>query len=69
MHYTEYTQKNGTVSIVKTIETVPFFCVYPVFLHFLFFNPYICFNPYRAIFRGLVYIYFASIVVCYYILY
>ena len=29
-HNTGYTQKNGTVSIVKTIETAPFFCVYPV---------------------------------------
>jgi hypothetical protein len=29
--YTEYTQNNGAVSIVKTIETAPFFCVYPVF--------------------------------------
>jgi hypothetical protein len=28
--YTGYTQKNGAVSIVKTIETAPFFCVYPV---------------------------------------
>jgi hypothetical protein len=27
---TGYTQNNGAVSIVKTIETAPFFCVYPV---------------------------------------
>jgi hypothetical protein len=30
MECTRYTQKNGAVSIVKTIETAPFFCVYPV---------------------------------------
>jgi hypothetical protein len=29
--YTEYTQKNGAVSIVFTIETAPLFCVYPVY--------------------------------------
>ena len=29
---TEYTQKNGADSIVKTIETAPFFCVYPVLI-------------------------------------
>jgi hypothetical protein len=29
--YTEYTQKNGAVSIVNTIETAPYFCVYPVY--------------------------------------
>ena len=28
---TGYTQKNGSVSIVKTIETAPFFCVYSVY--------------------------------------
>jgi hypothetical protein len=28
--YTEYTQKNGAVSVVFTIETAPFFCVYTV---------------------------------------
>jgi hypothetical protein len=28
--YTGYAQKNGAVSIVKTIETAPFFCVYSV---------------------------------------
>jgi hypothetical protein len=28
--YTGYTQKNGAVLIVKTIETAPFFCVYSV---------------------------------------
>jgi hypothetical protein len=28
---TGYTQKNGAVSIVKTIKTAPFFCVYPVY--------------------------------------
>jgi hypothetical protein len=35
--YTGHTQKNGAVSIVFTIETVPFFCVCPVFssLYFL----------------------------------
>jgi hypothetical protein len=27
---TRYTQKNGAVSIVKTIETAPLFCVHPV---------------------------------------
>jgi hypothetical protein len=26
-----YTQNNGAVSIVNTIETAPFFCVFPVF--------------------------------------
>jgi hypothetical protein len=31
-NYTEYTQTNGAVSIVKTIETAPLFCVYPVLL-------------------------------------
>jgi hypothetical protein len=33
LHYLKYryTQKNGAVSIVKTIETAPFFCVYPVY--------------------------------------
>ena len=29
--YTGYTQNNGAVSIVKTIETAPFFCVHPVY--------------------------------------
>jgi hypothetical protein len=28
---TGYTQKNGAVSIVKTIENAPFICVYPVY--------------------------------------
>jgi hypothetical protein len=28
--YTGYTQKNGAVSIVFTIEPAPFFCVYSV---------------------------------------
>jgi hypothetical protein len=28
---TEYTQKNGAVSIVFTIETAPLFCVYSVY--------------------------------------
>jgi hypothetical protein len=28
---TVYTQKNGAVSIVNTIDTAPFFRVYPVF--------------------------------------
>ena len=32
--YTGYTQKNGAVTIVKTIETAPFFCVYPVYMTF-----------------------------------
>ena len=27
---TGHTEKNGAVSIVFTIETAPFFCVYPV---------------------------------------
>jgi hypothetical protein len=30
---TEYTQKNGAVSIVFIIESAPFFCVYPVHLN------------------------------------
>ena len=30
--YTGYTQKNGVVSVVKTIETAPFFCEYPVYV-------------------------------------
>jgi hypothetical protein len=34
-YYTEYTQNNGAVSIVLTIETAPFFCAYPVY-----YNPY-----------------------------
>jgi hypothetical protein len=29
--YTGHTQKNGVVSIGITIETAPFFCVYPVY--------------------------------------
>jgi hypothetical protein len=29
--YTGHTQKNGTVLIVNTIKTAPFFCVCPVF--------------------------------------
>ena len=41
-----------------------------LYFNFLFFNPYTCFNPYKAIFRGLVmYIYFTSIVVCFYVIY
>jgi hypothetical protein len=28
---TGYTQKDGAVSIVKTIDTAPLFCVYPVY--------------------------------------
>jgi hypothetical protein len=31
--YTGYTQKNGAVSVVKTIETAPFFCVYSVYIY------------------------------------
>ena len=31
MVYTGYTQKNGAVSIVNTIEPAPFFCVCPVY--------------------------------------
>jgi hypothetical protein len=31
--YTGYTQKNGAVSIVFTIETAPFLCVYPVCIY------------------------------------
>lgn len=30
--YTGYTQGNGAVTIVKTIETAPFFCVYAVYI-------------------------------------
>jgi hypothetical protein len=30
--YTGHTQKNGTVLIVFTIKTAPFFCVCPVYI-------------------------------------
>jgi hypothetical protein len=30
--YTEYTQKNGAVYYVFSMETTPFFCVYPVYM-------------------------------------
>ena len=33
MECTAYTQKNGAVSIAKTIETAPLFCVYPVYMY------------------------------------
>jgi hypothetical protein len=32
-NYTEYTQKNGEVYYVFSMETAPFFCVYPVLFH------------------------------------
>jgi hypothetical protein len=32
VEYTGHTQNNGAVSIAFTIETAPFFCVYPVLL-------------------------------------
>jgi hypothetical protein len=36
LQYTGYTQKNGVVSIGIAIETAPFFCVYPVYVHMHF---------------------------------